>query len=142
MVGRRRIFSSPLSIQRPLSISDIIAADSAASIIADLQSPSLAQLLPLGRPSPACATPDHPSPTAAPVIISVPPTSRVSPSLLAPATAESAQEVSPATGPPTPSPLPEAYVFSADPGHFECHKCCNCHNNFWWYSHCFMCNRS
>jgi hypothetical protein len=36
------------------------------------------QLSPLGPPSPACATPEHPSPTVAPVIVSTPPTPRMS----------------------------------------------------------------
>jgi hypothetical protein len=44
-------------------------------------------------------------------------------------------------GPPTPPPWPEAYVFSTDPDRIVCHKCCNRHYNFRWYSHCFMCNR-
>ncbi len=43
-------------------------------------------------------------------------------------------------GPPTPPPWPEAYVSSADPDRIVCHKCCNRHYNYRWYSHCFMCN--
>jgi hypothetical protein len=109
-----------------------------------LRLPLTVQLSPLGLPPPACATPDHPSPSlsAAPVLVITPPSSRVSPLLPAPATGEPVGEGPPATGPPTPPPWPEAYVFSTDPNRTVCHKCCNQHYNFRWYSHCFMCNKS
>jgi hypothetical protein len=81
-----------------------------------------------------------PLPTAGPVIINTPPSSRGSLPLPAPTTADLALDVPPANQPPTPPPWPEAYVFSAGPDHIVCRKCCNCHYNYRWYSHCFMCN--
>ncbi len=105
-----------------------------------LCSPPTAQLSPLGPPSPACATPDHPSASAAPVLITTPPSSPVLPPPPATATEELAEKGPPVSGPPTPPPWLEAYVFSTNPDRIVCHKCCNRHYNFRWYSHCFMCN--
>ncbi len=85
------------------------------------QSPLPAQL------SPACATPDHPLPTTTPVIISTLPSSHRLPPMPTPTTANLVLDAPPATGPPTPPPRPEAYVFSADPDRIECRKCCNRH---------------
>jgi hypothetical protein len=82
-----------------------------------------------GPPTPACSSPEQPSPTAAPVIPSTPPTPCVSP-----------PPPPPATGLPTPPPWPEAYIFSTDPDRIVCRKYCKRHYNFHWYSHCFMCN--
>jgi hypothetical protein len=80
----------------------------------------------------------NPSPTPAPVILSTPPTPSVSPP--AAATTDPAQCAPSAVGLPIPPPWPESYVFSADPDHIVCHKCCKRHYNFWWYCHCFMCH--
>jgi hypothetical protein len=106
-----------------------------------LCSPPMAQFSPLGPPSPACATRDHPSPSAALVLITTPQSSHVSPPLPAPATGELAEEGPLVSGPPTPPPWPEAYVFSTDPDRIVFRKCCNRHYNFRSYSHCFMCNK-
>jgi hypothetical protein len=94
----------------------------------------------LGSPLPACTTPDHPSPSAAPVVTTTPPSSPGPPPTPAPAAEEPADKGPPVSGPPTPPPWPEAYVFSTDPDRIVCRKCCNRHYNFRWYSHCFMCN--
>jgi hypothetical protein len=91
-------------------------------------SPLPAQLSPLAPPSPTCATPNHPSP------------SRGSPLIPTRTSTDLALDAPPATGPPTPPPWPEAYVFSADPDRIVCRKCCNRHYNYRWYNNCFMCN--
>jgi hypothetical protein len=111
--------------------------------------PSSPQLL----PSTTTCTPDHSSPPPAPSSCSSPSSSPELPSpphpvveaisaIASPAPSHQSSSPTPvSTGPPTPPPWPEAYVFSTDPDRIVCRKCCNRHYNFRWYIHCFMCNR-
>jgi hypothetical protein len=99
------------------------------------------QLSPLAPPSPAgLPLLAPPSPSATPAINNTPPSSRGSPPTPTRTTADLSLGAPPATGPPTPPPWPEAYVFPADPDRIMCPKCCNRHYNYRWYSQCFMCN--
>jgi hypothetical protein len=137
---------SPPPIWLPLSPSP--AAPTTPAYTRSL--PSSPQLL----PSTTACTPDHSSPPPAPSSVSSPSSPPEPPSpphagveaisataSLAPSP-QSSSLTPVSTGPPTPPPWPEAYVFSTDPDRIVCRKCCNRHYNYRWYSHCFMCNRT
>jgi hypothetical protein len=92
-----------------------------------------------GLTMPICATPELPSPTAAPTDLSTPPPTALAPQ---PASEIAGPAHCPATAdrPPSLPPWPESYVFSTDPDRIVCRKCCQRHYNFRWYSRCFMCH--
>jgi hypothetical protein len=102
-------------------------------------------------------TPDHSAPALAPSAISSPPTPTApAPSTtLAPTTTSGPSPAPPSAAPadssptltlltisewPPPSPWPEGYVFSTDPDRIICRYCCKRHNNYKWYSHCYLCH--
>ncbi len=86
-----------------------------------------------------CATPELPSPTAAPTDCSTPLPATLVPQP-APEVADPAQCPATTDRPPSLPSWPESYVFSTDPEVIVCHKCCKCHYSFRRYSHCFRCH--